>query len=124
MQKRLLLVTALMILSIVFNIPVLAQNPASFETGFGPGEPTGTWYSWDDAFKIVFDADAGEMAVEYTPHAWDRLVHWIGPFDLTPGPYYQITLKSDRDRDVLVDFKDSENAVVGKTISLTGDNEY
>ncbi len=123
MEKRLLVVT-LIILSIGFNLRLFAQNHTSFETGFGPGEPTGTWYSWDNAFEIVFDTDAGEMTVEYEPHAWDRLVQWIAPFDLTAGPYYQITLKADEDRDVLIDFKDSDGAVVGKTIGITGDNEF
>ena len=123
MKKRSLVVSlTVFIISTCFSL--VAQNPTSFETGFGPGEPTGTWYSWDDAFEIGFDADAGEMIIEYTPHAWDRLVHWIGPFDMRPAPFYQIALKSDSDRDVLIDFKDSEEAVVQKAISLTGDNEY
>lgn len=126
MQKRLQLIYLLMsVILVTAGLTSFSQSPTSFETSFETGQPRGTWYSWASGFTPTFNE--GEMVVTYnktSANSWDRLVQWIGPFNMGPNPYYHIRLKSDADRNALLTFKDADDVSVNKNFQIIGDNQY
>jgi O-glycosyl hydrolase len=120
----------LILLTCLFMAHARAQHDTSFSTTFGPGEPVPNMYAWAGGFQPSVDTDEGVLVVDYNKveapddNRWDRLVHWVGPFDIRSNPFYFFRLKSDTDRNLLVVFKDLANIEVSRTVQLIGDNEF